>query len=220
MNRPITEADLATAQRVLAAASLRDPHMPRADNPAAAAVAAALAEDLAGINPDAAVEAVSTHYRQTTDRIMPAHIWAIVRGSDASRNPAYRPLAEAVAAAEREAGGTELPALPAAGTVRLGPAQARAALEAALRVTAATTVIPDDRPTGYTPKRQRPGQQARRSAQPRPATPAGLTVCHRCVVDIQAPVGWDPASLASEPLYCARCAAEVAAETASQRNIA
>lgn len=212
MNHPITEADLATAQRILAAASLRDNRMPRPDNPAAAAVAAALAEDLAGIDSDAAVEAVSAHYRQTTDRIMPAHIWAIVRGSDASRHPAYRPLSESIAASEREAGGTDLPALPAADTPRLGPEQARAALEAALRRVAASTVIPEAGPTGYIPKRQRPGQHAAARRQATPMLGRGLTVCHRCVADIPSPAGWDASNPLSEPLFCGPCAGEVAAE--------
>jgi hypothetical protein len=72
--------------------------MPRPTNDDAAGMVAALAEDLAGINPDTALAAVSTHYRESADRIMPAHIWAIARRT--ASNPAHRSFADALASAE------------------------------------------------------------------------------------------------------------------------
>lgn len=202
MNRPVTPADLETTQRVLAAASLRDPRMPRPTDPAAAATAAALAEDLAGIDPDAALAAVSAHYRESPDRIMPAHIWAIVRGSDASRLPVVRTAAEraAVAAQADRIGRPDPP-------FELEPGEAETAKERALtfnRQISDNWAMP--KPTGWSADFGR--HSSRREPAPRVSAPFGAdtSICFKigCAVEIKAPAGWDAANRNSPPLFCDR----------------
>ncbi len=203
--QPPTPDDLATAQRVLATAALRDPRMPRPDDPAAAAVATALAEDLAGIDPDAAVEAIGVHYRQSADRVMPAHIWAIVR-RDHPAHPAFKTTAEALASAEtgpgdRLAADRDQPALTA------GPedaARERAEFRAKMREISDGWAM--SKPTGFVGERDR--HSPRREPTSRISAPFGAdtTICHQrgCAVEIKAPPGWDPANPGSPRLHCAR----------------
>lgn len=205
--RPVTDTDLATAQAVLSAASLRDSRITRPDDPGAAAVAAALAEDLAGINPHAALAAVKTHYRESTERIMPGHIWAIVRR--ASNGPGDKPTTEALHSAEhgptdhRVVDHDDFRALPAA-DVATAPKTGNEAVEAALRKVAAKRALPPEtsRPTGFEPRRlRRTHGRAVRSVLP--SAPPNTVPCFvPCIRDVQAPPGWDPSNPDSPPLWC------------------
>jgi hypothetical protein len=196
---------------LLSYAAAIDPRIRRNDPDERRLQAVAWHAQLRIVDPDPARAAVDAHYaRAGADALMPGDIRERVtdRGSAQDQHPAYRPLADAVAAAEHEAGGTDLPALPAAGTPRLGPEQARAALEAAFRRIAAGRPVPDPAPTGYVAERSR--HSPRREPATRIPAPMGAatTLCHGsgCAADIQAPAGWDPADQRSPRLYCTACA--------------
>lgn len=202
--------NLDQVKAVLAYASATDPRIRRNDPAERELQAQAWARHLGNVDQEAAVAAIDGYYaRAGVDAILPGDIRAYVadRGSAQDQHPAYRPLADSITAAEHEAGGTDLPALPAAGTPRLGPEQARAALEAALRKIAAGRPIPESSPTGYVGSRERhsPRREPVTARIPAPFG-AATTVCHGagCVVDIAAPPGWDPANPASPRLYCDR----------------
>lgn len=158
--------------------------------------------------------AVREWYREHPEPVTPAHIHRVMRGSDSDRSPAYRPLREAIEAADRAAGGSSMPALPAGPEARAAAAEARARLTEALDLVAARRVIPEDSPTGYVPKRQRGSVRRDSSLRLPPTDRAGrrLTVCHRCVADIPAPDGWDATDPDAPKLYCGRCRAELDAE--------
>lgn len=206
MNRPATAPDIETARKVLGYASLRDQRIPRPEHPDASAIAAALAEDLAGISQEAALAAVATHYRESTERIMAGHIRAIVRRDHGG--PVPRTIADSIAATE---GGRadqiaaphpeDLRPLPPGPT----PPNGAAALEAALRAAAAQRVLPSGAttPTGFEPRRRRlGGVRSQTRSQPAP-DPGGSAICFTCAKPTPAPDGWDPTDPASPPLYCA-----------------
>lgn len=205
MNHPVTAADLETARRVLGYAAARDQRIPRPEHPDAAGIAAALAEDLAGISQEAAVAAVATHYRESTERIMAAHIRAIVRRESGA---VPRNLTESIATAE--GGRSDLIGAPHPEDLRPLPAgptppSGAAALEAALRAQAALRALPSgtSSPTGFEPRRRRAGgMQHRGRPQPAPNT-SNAAICFTCVKPIPAPPGWDPINPTSPPLYCA-----------------
>lgn len=155
--------------------------------------------------------AVREWYREHSEPISPANINQGVRGTEIDRSPAYRPLREAIAAADAAAGDSPMPALPAGVEGRAAAEEARSRLAEALAGITAKRALPDERPTGYTPRRQRPrGPRHRRPDLPtHDGRGRALTVCHRCVADIPAPDGWDPTDEDAEKVCCGRCRHEL-----------
>lgn len=197
---------------LLAYASAADPRIRRNDPDERRLQVRFWHGQLTSVDFDAACRAIDTHYSQAgVDAILPGDVRSGARGSE---HPAYRPLRDAIEAADRAAGGASMPALPAGAEARAAAQEARARLTEALDMVAAKRVIPAESPTGYVPKRQR-GPVRRDSSLRLPVTDrAGrrLTVCHRCVADIPAPDGWDATDPDAPKLYCGRCRAELDAE--------
>lgn len=194
----ITEADVATATAVLAAARVVDRRMPEADRD----VVRAWAELLAGIDPQLAFAAVRRHYETSSDRLMPADVRRIAAQSDP---PYQQPLA----------------ALPHAPAFDLD--KARAWLDQCRTV---LRDAPREPQPAYIPRRARgrvgvraPEETSRRLARAqreahRPVVDGKtdaerarigkpITVCHGCVGDIPAPDGWHPHG--KDPVYCRSC---------------
>jgi hypothetical protein len=208
------------ARAVLAAASGIDPKVREPDP----FVIRTWARVLDGLDPQRVLAAVERHYRTSTDTLMPAHITQLVEqiGVEPERHPGYRPVAEALAAAERGPGDrlaadrdTPVPALdgpaPRSGREALTAAQAWA--EAAPTGYVRRRGQPTGRSAGETSKRLGKGQRDRgdrvvdgKTDAQRADAGKPVTICHRCAVDIPAPDGWDPASAESPPLHCGRCA--------------
>lgn len=207
------------ARSVLAVASVYDHKVREPD----AAVIRAWASVLDGLDPQRVMRAVERHYRTSTETLMPAHITRLVDalGADPDRHPGYRPLAEALTAAERGPG-DQLAAdrhNPPPALEGPAPRTGREALTAAQAWAAG-------QPTGYVRRRGQPagraaadtskrlaGQQRDRRAPvvdgrtdaARADAGKAITICHSCAADIPAPDGWDPGSPDSPPLHCGRC---------------
>jgi hypothetical protein len=197
---------------LLAYASALDPRVRRVEPEQRQAQVVAWSTLLHDVDPAAARDAIAAHYsRAGVDAVLPGDVRSGARGSETARHPAYRPLAESVAAADAAAGGSRMPALPAGAEARAAAEEARARLGEALDLLAAKRVIPPDSPTGYVPKRQR-GPVRRDQVRRLPATDRSgraLTVCHRCAGDIPAPDGWDATDEDAPKLHCGRCRREL-----------
>lgn len=219
-------------QAVLAYASAVDPRIRRNDPAERQLQVAAWHAQLQHVDVGDAKAAVDRHYSAVgADALMPAQVRALI---GAEQHPGYRPLTEALDAAEHGPGDRlatdrdePVPAIEGP-----APRSGREALQAAFdelagRMRASAEAQPSA-PTGYVRRRDR-GQPSSRSAPEtsrrlgkaqrerggrvvdgmtaaqRERAGKAITVCHGCAMDIPAPDGWDPASVKSPPLYCGRC---------------
>jgi len=162
-------------------------------------------EVLDGLDFDTARDAVKRWYAGHREPIMPADIITGTKaiGDDPGRHPSARSTREALEAAERAhiADGGQ----PLAIDAPFDAERSKARLAEALDALAASRGIPTRKPTGYVPRRDR--SHGRTSRAEHPPAPKGITICHRCVCDIPAPPGWDPANPAAGPVYCPQCEA-------------
>jgi hypothetical protein len=203
---------------LLAYASAADPRIRRKDPEELRLQVRFWHGQLVNVDLAAARRAVEAHYAQPgVDAVLPGDVRSGARGSDAERHPAYRPLREAISAADEAAGGSPMPALPPGPGDRQSVEEARARLAAAFDRVAAARALPDGdgRPTGFDPRRRmsvdwRNRPQRRDVTHDRRGRP--LTACHRCVGDMLMPDGWDPTNPESPPVHCGPCLHEMAAE--------
>jgi hypothetical protein len=200
--------------KLLAYASAVDPRIRRKDPDELRLQIVAWHKQLGSVPLEPARAAVDAHYAAGgVDAILPGDVRSAASGSAAERHPSARSVAEALAEIEAQVVGDRTPVeLPPGMDEPAAREAARARVEQALRQVAAQRALPDESsPTGYVPRRvRRVGLAAacgpRRNLGPtHDAAGRPLTVCHRCVADIPAPEGWDPASEDSPKLYCGRC---------------
>ena len=221
---------------VLAYASAIDPRVRRNDPDERQLQAAAWYAQLRNVDPADAKSALDAYYGapQPLDAVMPGQVRALASTTGPA---AYRPLAENLAAIEA-AHQREIAGEPAAIEGRSG----RAALQDALdNLAARWSAPPPESSTGYERRRGQHGPGAAADTSKRLAadqrsreTPVvdgrtdaarakagkAITVCHGCAVDIPAPSGWDPASVDSPPLWCARCDPAAAREACHRLRVA
>jgi hypothetical protein len=93
--------------RVLAAAAARD------NRKVGTVDVLAWLQDIGDLNPDDALAAVSEHYRESTDRIMPAHVRRLALAAEKERRRAARELFESQALRELESDPTRYNRTPA-----------------------------------------------------------------------------------------------------------
>ncbi len=179
---------------LLAYAAAVDPRVRRSTPQERQLQEAAWFQQLQSVAAQAAKDAVDMHYAKAgVEVVMPGDVRVLARGNQA---PYYKPLADSIAAlpaAEERTDGSAL---------GWGRGQLQVAMDALAERWNANGMqqVGSESRTPF--KAHRP---ARSGGSPL-AGPRGVTVCHRCVVDIPVPDGWDPANPASPPLHCEPCA--------------
>lgn len=181
------------ARAVLAKASANDQTFVRPDP----AVVAAWTEHMERLTLADALAAVTEHYDRETRRIMPADVRQIATRLANERHDRDK-IREITRAPSRR------------GQLR-AVSMVRNTFQDATGIKAAPQ--PNNAP--WQPRRSR--RRKRVVSGPTDAELAArgnpLTVCFRCVEEIPAPKGWDPANPESQRLYCGACAEIVRGES-------